>query len=45
MSLHDYADRIQTATFKVLKEGQHVTKDLGGNATTSEYTDAIIKYL
>jgi isocitrate dehydrogenase (NAD+) len=45
MGLHDHANKIQTATFKVLKEGQHVTKDLGGNATTSEYTDAIIRSL
>ncbi len=45
MNLHDYADKIQNATFKVLKEGQYITKDLGGNATTSEYTEAIIKYL
>ncbi len=45
MGLYDFADRIQNATFKVLKEGQHITGDLGGKATTTEYTDAIIKNL
>ena len=42
MNLHDFADRIQAATFQTLKEGKFITKDLGGNASTSEYTNAII---
>lgn len=37
------ADKILSATKKVLSEGVHVTKDLGGNATTDEMTEAIIK--
>ena len=43
--LFEYADKIQNAIFQVLKEGQYLTKDLGGNAMTTEYTEAIIKYL
>lgn len=34
MGLKDHADRIEKATFKVLKERKTVTGDLGGKATT-----------
>lgn len=43
MNLHNYANLIENATFEVLKEGKHVTKDLKGNASTSEYTNAIME--
>jgi isocitrate dehydrogenase (NAD+) len=36
------AARVENAVQKVLQEGQHVTGDLGGKATTTEMTDAII---
>lgn len=36
---------IEQALFKTLKEGEILTKDLGGNATTKEFTDKIIKNL
>lgn len=39
----DAAEKIDTAVTKVLKEGRNLTKDLGGNATTKEFTDEIIK--
>lgn len=39
----DAADKIEKALEKVIKEGKHVTPDLGGNAGTSEFTEAIIK--
>ncbi|HKQ05010.1 MAG TPA: isocitrate dehydrogenase (NAD(+)) [Blastocatellia bacterium] len=39
------ADRIQQALVKILAEGQFLTRDLGGNATTIEFTDAIIHAL
>ncbi|RYD39066.1 MAG: NAD-dependent isocitrate dehydrogenase, partial [Verrucomicrobiaceae bacterium] len=39
------ADRIQSAVLKVLKEGKTVTGDLGGNANTAEYRDALIAAL
>ena len=41
---YTYADKIEKALFKTLKEGIF-TKDLGGNYSTSEYTQSIIKNL
>lgn len=40
-----YADKIEKALLKTLKEGRVLTADLGGNATTTEFTDEIIKNL
>ena len=45
MSLNDYSDKIQKAIFHVLEDGECITKDLGGNATLTEYTNAIIRYI
>lgn len=39
------ADRIQAALEKVLAEGNVLTRDLGGSATTLEFTDAVIRSL
>ena len=39
------ANRIRTAVDTVLKEGKHLTKDLGGNASTEEYVSAICSKL
>jgi isocitrate dehydrogenase (NAD+) len=39
------AQRIQAALEKVLAEGKILTRDLGGRATTLEFTDAIIRAL
>jgi isocitrate dehydrogenase (NAD+) len=39
------ADRIQQALVKILAEGQFLTRDLGGNAMTMEFTEAIIHAL
>ena len=41
----DAADRIQQALEKILAEGQFLTRDLGGNAMTMEFTEAIIHAL
>jgi len=41
---YTYADKIEKALFKTLKEGIF-TKDLGGNYSTTEYTQSIIKNL
>lgn len=41
----DNADRIEAAIKKTLKEGVTVTGDLGGKASTMEFTDAIIANL
>jgi isocitrate dehydrogenase (NAD+) len=38
----DAADRVQKALLAVLSEGKVLTQDLGGKATTVEFTDAII---
>jgi isocitrate dehydrogenase (NAD+) len=42
MNLSEYADKIEKACFKVLKEKKYTTRDLGGKSTTKEYTRAII---
>ncbi|KAF2817017.1 isocitrate dehydrogenase subunit 2 mitochondrial precursor [Mytilinidion resinicola] len=43
MGLNQYADKIQTAIFKVLAEGKTITGDLGGKAKTHEYAEAVVK--
>lgn len=39
------ADRIRKAIDEVLAEGTHLTRDLKGTATTSEYVEKILKKL
>ena len=39
---HDRATRIRRSLETVVKAGKTVTRDLGGTATTTEFTDAII---
>ena len=39
------ADRVEQALWKVYREGKHMTRDLGGKATTQEFTDAVIAAL
>ena len=41
----DAGQRIETAIRQVIAEGKHVTGDLGGNANTQEFTDAVIAHL
>jgi isocitrate dehydrogenase (NAD+) len=38
-----HAERIRVALTRVLSAGQVRTRDLGGAATTTEFTDAICK--
>lgn len=45
MGLTDYAVKIEAAIFKVLAEGKTITGDLGGNAKTAEYAEAVCKAL
>ena len=45
MGLRDHANAIETSIFKVMKEGKHLTGDLGGKAKTTEFTQAIIDNL
>lgn len=42
LDMVDKADMIQTACLKAIADGKYRTKDLGGSATTTQYTDAII---
>ena len=42
---NEAAQKIEKALFEVLKEGKILTKDLKGNATTSDFTNEIIKKL
>jgi isocitrate dehydrogenase (NAD+) len=39
------ADRIRTALETTIREGVCVTRDLGGTASTIEFTDAVIAEL
>jgi isocitrate dehydrogenase (NAD+) len=39
------ARRIEAALERVYREGKHATRDLGGRATTQEFTDAVISVL
>lgn len=40
-----FADRLETAVKRVIAEGTHMTKDLGGTSTTQEVIDAVIANL
>ncbi len=42
---HHAAEKIRTAINAVIKEGKHVTHDLGGKAKTQEYVNALIEKL
>jgi isocitrate dehydrogenase (NAD+) len=42
---HALATRIRTAVESVIREGTTVTRDLGGTATTQQFTDAVIARL
>ena len=44
MGEREVRDAIFNATEKVINEGKTVTWDIGGNATTTQMTDAIIAY-
>ncbi|MGA7416280.1 MAG: isocitrate/isopropylmalate family dehydrogenase [Bryobacteraceae bacterium] len=41
----DAAHRMKTAIEAVYAEGQHLTGDVGGKASTGEFTDAVLKQL
>ncbi|PVV01859.1 hypothetical protein BB560_003708 [Smittium megazygosporum] len=42
LELHDHADRINNAILRTLGMGDYLTRDLGGNCSTSEFTKKII---
>lgn len=39
------ADRLQKAVMATYAEGAHLTRDVGGSASTEEFTDAVIRHL
>jgi len=39
------ADRLEAAIHKVLGDGKTITGDLGGDSSTTEYTDAVVAAL
>jgi len=41
----DAATRIQNAIEAIYREGKQTTRDIGGSATTAEFTDAVIAKL
>ncbi|KAK2466251.1 hypothetical protein APHAL10511_001893 [Amanita phalloides] len=45
MKLEGYADKIEMATLSTIADGRTITGDLGGRATTVEYTNAIMEKL
>ncbi|KAK4377393.1 hypothetical protein RND71_003689 [Anisodus tanguticus] len=40
-----FADRLETAVKRVIAEGKYMTKNLGGDCTTQEITDAVLAKL
>ncbi|KAI0307168.1 hypothetical protein B0F90DRAFT_1852195 [Multifurca ochricompacta] len=45
MNLNEHADKIEKATLGTIAEGKTITGDLGGRASTKEYTAAIVAKL
>ncbi|KAL1693121.1 hypothetical protein GGG16DRAFT_89305 [Schizophyllum commune] len=45
MNLYEHAEKIEKAALTTIAEGKAITGDLGGKASTKEYTEAIIKKL
>lgn len=43
MRLYDEAANIEQAVFKTIAEGKTLTADLGGRATNTQYTNAVIQ--
>ena len=42
---NDVADRVEQAINHVYEEGRHLTRDVGGGATTDEFTSAVVDAL
>ncbi|KAH9813344.1 hypothetical protein DFH28DRAFT_975637 [Melampsora americana] len=45
MGLNEYATKIEKAALSTIAEGKFITGDLGGKASTQEFTEAILKKL
>ncbi|CAH8821427.1 unnamed protein product [Trichobilharzia szidati] len=44
INLESYANKIESAVLKVLKAKKALTSDVGGNSSTTEFTEDVIKY-
>ncbi len=42
---HSVADRIENAVHRVYREGRRLTRDVGGSASTEDFTSAVISVL
>ena len=42
LGLDEHANRISKAIYEVIGENKHRTRDMGGSATTHEFTNAIL---
>ncbi len=45
LGLQEKADHIHSAVLKTIEEAHHRTRDLGGQASTTEYTNAVCEHL
>lgn len=45
VNLHDYATRLEDALLDVIANGKSRTRDLGGYASTTDFTRAVISNL
>lgn len=45
MKLEKHASEIETAVLKTIADGKFLTGDLGGKATNTKFTDAVIQNL
>lgn len=45
LNMHEPADRIRDALTKIMRQPELCTPDLGGKATTQEFTETLISYL
>lgn len=45
LGLQEKADQIHSAILKTIEEGKYRTRDLGGQASTAEYTNAVCEHL
>jgi isocitrate dehydrogenase (NAD+) len=45
LGMHEHAKRIQAALEATIREGESLTPDLGGSASTTEFTEALLRRL
>lgn len=45
LNLNEHANKISSAVYGTIQKGEFKTVDIGGTATTKEFTDAIIQSL